>query len=107
MRVTEFGFTAEHLVVIRTRLSLRDEDWEIAARIGCDLGTFHTICSKHGYTVRDSRNRVPHTVAGLNDKTRRAFAAAAVVRNTTPARLMADCLEVIAKDGLFLAVLGK
>lgn len=105
--MSEFRFTPEVLRTIRARIANGDEDWEISGRIGCDLNTLHNICGAHGYELRDGRNREPRAIVGLDQRTRHVFANEAGRRGMTAQQLMSTCLELIAKDKLFDAVVGK
>jgi hypothetical protein len=50
----EFRFSPDVLRLIKARVALGDEDWEIAGRIGCDMRTLDTICNSHGVSFRAS-----------------------------------------------------
>jgi hypothetical protein len=101
-----FKLTRETLATIRARITVGDEDWEIAGRIGCDLNTLHGLCKLHGYALRDGREREPRAIVGLDHRTRNVFAKEAGRRGMSAQQLMSNCLELIAKDKLFDAVVG-
>ncbi len=105
--MTGFSFSPEVLRTIRARAELGDEDWEIAGRIGCDRNTLWHICSAQRIELKGDRARALTAQVALPDRELRSFAAEAARRGTSPQRLMAYLLLVIAKDGLFLAVLGE
>jgi hypothetical protein len=101
----EFRFSPDVLRLIKARVALGDEDWEIAGRIGCDMRTLDTICNSHGVELRTEPDRTIISRIGLHENRARAFAREAAKRNMTPQQLMSVCLDLIAKDKIFAAVL--
>jgi len=86
---------------------------EIADRIGCKLGTLRVKCSQCGISLR------PHSVSGARSeppsRLRLTLSLGAAMRlrkqakkeGTSSAKLATEILEVIVRDDLFGAILGR
>jgi len=105
--MTEFRFTPEVLGTIRRRLDIGDEDWEDCGPHRLRPGDLPQHLLEARLRVKDSRGRVPEALTGIDDRRaersprRRPFAR--------PRRrgLMSDCLEIVARDRLFVALFGE
>jgi hypothetical protein len=105
MNDPDFRFNIDVLRTIKNRVALGDAAWEIAGRVGCDMRTLDTICSAHGVELKIETDCMVMSKVGLEENRARAFAREAARRNMSPQQLMSMCLDLIAKDRMFAAVL--
>lgn len=129
-----FRFTPRALAVIQRHARGRRSASSIAAIMGCETGTIENICRKHGVEISPRDGDEPEHMASrcpltgnvdplLNPNRRRArnnltavgieiaggalsvIEREAARRGTTSPILIARIAELVAQDGLFLAVL--
>jgi hypothetical protein len=104
--MTEFRYTPDALKMIRVRAAAGDFDWEIAWRLGCDAKTLENICITHGVELKRGSAREPVPVS-LDVRALQSFAKEAQLRGKSLPALMVECLEMIARDKMFVAVLDQ
>lgn len=105
--MSEFNFTPDTLRLIAERTRLGDYDWEIIGRLGCDPTSFDNICSKHGIQVNVDTKHGRTLLISLGADGLAKLARAAIDRGTSPQQLASACLNLIATEDLFNAVLDQ
>jgi hypothetical protein len=96
---------------------------DIAARIGCTVGSLRVICSRHGLSLRDSSHK-PHKrdreynqaparpdpvelVLTLPDEIRERLRARAASLGMSELELLRILIETIDRDDLYSAILDN
>lgn len=105
--MTEFRYTPAVLALIRERTRWGDYDWEIIGRLGCDPTSFDNICSQHGIEVRQDTKHGRTMLIALGTVGLARIAQEAIERGTSPQQLASKCLDYIANENLFAAVLDR